>query len=323
MIRAPQGPDPLGVRASAEFVMSQARTVSLDEQAIERVCANFASELPVPAWNHQYHFGDGTPRTANYILLLDALNFSFWGEPRWDLAYRGERLNGYWALAAGLKRAIEEGRDIADAGFLSRMDSATLGHILRGEGVIPLLEQRAAHAREVGAVLCEKYHGQCARLIEAAGFDAPAVAQAVVENFPSFRDEAVYHGRAVKFYKRAQIVAADLFGAFGGRQWGALSRMDTLTCFADYKLPQILRRFGVLGYADALAARVGARREIPAGSDEEIEIRAATIAAVERIRARLNGRGVAVNSVQIDWALWDAAQGTGDEPYHRTRTVFY
>jgi hypothetical protein len=317
--------DPLGVRASAQFVMQYAQHVALDDDALQRLCANFSAHLQVPQWNQHYHWGDGTARTANYILLLDALNFSFWDEPRWHITYQGERLDGYWALAAALKRALEEGLDLTDARTMAQLDDAQLAHILRGEHIIPLFSERVAHVREVGQVLLAKFDGQCTRLIEACDFDAARIVQTVVENFSSFRDEVTYRGRLVKIYKRAQIAAADLFGAYGGTAWGALKNLEALTCFADYKLPQILRRWGILRYTNALAQKIDARVEIRAGSDEEIEIRAATIVAVERMKEELHTRGIMHNSVQIDWALWEAAQGTPPDgkPYHRTRTIYY
>ncbi|MBI5878001.1 MAG: hypothetical protein HZB53_10135 [Chloroflexi bacterium] len=317
--------DPLGVRASAQAVMAQARYVSIDEGNLAQTCAAFEARLRVPEWNTHYHFGDGTARTANYILLLDALNFSFWDDPRWRITYHGERLDGYWALAAALKRAIEEGDDITDARRMAAMDETALAHVLRGDHHIPLFAARLAHIHEVGDGLLAKYDGQAARLIERCSFDAATIAAQVVADFPSFRDEAVYHGQTVKIYKRAQIFAADLYGAYHGVGSGALRGMDALTCFADYKLPQILRRFGIMHYTDDLARRVDARVELPPGSDEEIEIRAATIVAVECMREMLAARDLKLSSVEIDWALWDAAQGAPPDgkPYHRTRTIYY
>lgn len=317
--------DPLGVRRAALRMMTDAQHVHIDDEAVQAVGATFEQTLHVPAWNHAYHFGDGGARTANYILLLDALNFSFWGEPRWGIDYHGEALNGYWALAAALKRAIEDGFDLTDARVLARMDEPTLGRVLAGRGSIPLLAERTAHAREVGSVLLEQFDGQFTNLVESAGWDAAGVARRVIECFSSFRDAPVYHGRVVPIYKRAQIVAADLYGAFDGKGWGALAGIERLTCFADYKLPQILRRWGVLCYTAELANRVDAQVELAAGSDEEIEIRALTIAAVERLRAALATRGIALNSVQVDWALWDAAQGQAPDgkPYHHTRSIYY
>ena len=39
----------------------------------------------------------------------------------------------------------------------------------------------------------------------------------------------------VFLYKRAQIFAGDLFGAFGGRGLGAFHDIDQITMFADYR----------------------------------------------------------------------------------------
>lgn len=96
--------------------------------------------------------------------------------------------------------------------------------------------------------------------------------------------------------------------------------------FADYRVPQILRARGVLVYAPALAAAVDARDEVAYGSEEEVEIRAATVQAVEGLREELAGMGrPGVKSVLLDWLLWQEGERLKDElpPHHRTRTVFY
>lgn len=65
----------------------------------------------------------------------------------------------------------------------------------------------------------------------------------------------------VFFYKRAQIFAADVYGAFGGRGLGAFTDAAALTCFADYRVPVVLRSMGVLVYSEALAGK--ARGGVP------------------------------------------------------------
>jgi hypothetical protein len=49
------------------------------------------------------------------------------------------------------------------------------------------------------------------------------------------RDQAVYRGRQVFLYKRAQIFAGDLYGAYGGRGLGAFDDIHRITMFADYR----------------------------------------------------------------------------------------
>jgi hypothetical protein len=65
-------------------------------------------------------------------------------------------------------------------------------------------------------------------------------------------------GRQVFLLKRAQIFAADVWGAFGGRGLGAFVDVDALTCFADYRVPVVLRELGVLRYSERLAQQASA-----------------------------------------------------------------
>jgi hypothetical protein len=147
----------------------------------------------------------------------------------------------------------------------------------------------------------------------------------VLDVFASFRDTASWRGYRINFYKRAQILVADLYGAFGGQGPGAFRDLQTLTAFADYKVPQVLRHFGILRYAPELAARIDRHELVPPESDEEIEIRAATIWGVELLRQALARRGRDLPSYALDWHLWQAGQALPDDtqPYHRTLTVFY
>jgi hypothetical protein len=147
----------------------------------------------------------------------------------------------------------------------------------------------------------------------------------VLHSMPSFRDVVRYNGQAVRFYKRAQILVADLNGAFGGDGPGSFHDIDTLTAFADYKVPQVLRQLGVLRYEPALYEAIASHRLIPPDTQEEVEIRAATIQAVEALRQALSEQGATLASYEIDWRLWTLGQSLPDdaESYHRTLTVFY
>lgn len=335
-------PDPSGVLTSTRAVVLKARSVAIEHAQIERLARLFVAmsgeeagaELPpsAPEWPAHYHFFDGTQRTVNWMLLLDALNFCFWGEKdqaRWQIAYQGEVLNGYWAEAAALRRAVEEGKPVWDAGYLSNISSRELASIFRGlsadEPGIPLFEERLRIAREVGQVLLERFGGQFCHLVEQVRQSGVELALALAENFTSFRDVATYDKQEVRFFKRAQICVADLYSAFHGQSWGAFTDLDQLTIFADYKLPQVLRHHKVLVYAPDLAAKIDRQEQLLPGSGEEIEIRAATIWASELLRrsvARLGKQPI--TATEIDQWLWHLGQNAGSmQPYHRVRTIFY
>jgi hypothetical protein len=103
-----------------------------------------------------------------------------------------------------------------------------------------------------------------------------------------------------------------------------LAGLDWLTAFADYKLPQLLRAHGVLVFDPALSERIDNRELITPGSDEEVEIRAATVQTVEFLVEELEELGRTAMAFQVDWALWNLSQGMElPFPYHRTLTVFY
>jgi hypothetical protein len=145
-----------------------------------------------------------------------------------------------------------------------------------------------------------------------------------------FRDASVYKGRLVHFYKRAQIFVADIWGAYGRptdvNHPYYFHDIDRVTMFADYRIPQILLQVGVLEYSDSLLTKIVNREVIAFGAEEELEIRAATVVAVEMIRDRLKEKkDVSLLAVEIDWLLWNWGEQVKEEikPHHRTLTIFY
>lgn len=71
---------------------------------------------------------------------------------------------------------------------------------------------------------------------------------------------------------------------------------------------------------------------IPAGSEQELEIRAATIVAVENLKeaiaAKFGGQpGVEKLpiTIQLDWWLWEVGEKSRNShpPPHKTLTIYY
>jgi hypothetical protein len=226
---------------------------------------------------------------------------------------------------------MDEGVPLDDPAWLANVSPVALRGVLRpvspGDAPIPLFSNRLANLQELGRGLLEigSGKGAAAELIRACNGSALELVARVATTFPSFDDIAWYRGEQVRFYKRGQILAADLAGALEGHDLGHFTDLDRLTAFADYKVPQVLRRFGILAYDPELADRIARRDLIPPGSEEEIEIRAATIWGVEELRIALSNLGKPHTASEIDWLLWQAGQTLPPdaEPYHRTLTIFY
>jgi hypothetical protein len=121
------------------------------------------------------------------------------------------------------------------------------------------------------------------------------------------------------------LTAADLSIAFHGQGFGRFTDLDRLTIFADNLVPHVLHLDGLLHYEESLAARIDSETLIPAGSAEEIEIRACAVHAVELLVDELHRTGHAVTAMEIDYLLWNRGQQPSYKARrrHRTRTVFY
>ena len=317
------------VLETSKNVAEISRQVRIDKQALVRFSRKLVEDrIQVPPWNYLYHFCDRGEDTVSYLLVLDSLNFCFWPKPEndtWEIQYESKRLSGYYALAASLKGAIESGVPITRAEYLAGLSLSKLKKILAGRGELQLLEHRLKILNELGELLLAEYGGEAYKLVESAGMSAVKLARLLAERLTSFRDVAEYQGYKVFFYKRAQIFAADLYGAFDGKECGSFMDMDKLTAFADYKLPQMLRHLGIFHYARSLAQKVDQKIFLEPKSPEEIEIRANTIRAVELIRQEMDKMGKDLKAFEIDWILWNLGQEPDFKirPYHRTKTIFY
>jgi hypothetical protein len=311
------------VRIGSRWVMRRSRWVGVDRAGISTLAARMR-DLPAVTWDRRYHFCGEEELTLRYLLVLDALNFCFWpcssatGE-KWSVpGPKGQRLTGYFALAYALRRAAEADALFFETRALATTDAARLRAVL---GEVPLLPWRVRGMREVGEALI--------RFGSAQEFFAPAqgscrnLVELVTAQLPMFRDAALYEGRAVAFHKRAQILCADLAGTFAEAGPGRLHDLDWLTAFADYKLPQLLWAEGALVLHPLLAQRVRRFELLASGSPEEVELRAATIVAVEDLTAALRAQGGDVRPFEVDWMLWHLSQARLSVPHHRTRTAFY
>lgn len=302
------------------------RHVRIDEDRVRDLARSLAaSDMALPAWRGAVFPEMDGDQAASVFCTANVINFSFWGEPKWAVAYRGATYDGTFGLFAALRRAVEDGFPVTDGAYLRDLTAADLAHILRGNAVIPMFGERLALLRGAGGALCEKYDGSWPALLRALGGSAVRLVALLASEMPSFNDVAWLDGRAVRFHKRAQLLPAMLCGRFGGQSYGAFRDIGALTIFADYKLPQMLRRSGVLVYDEGLARRVDACVELSPASREEVEIRAASVWACELIRRTCEGSVRGVTAAQIDAALWHAGQrkSSDDRPYHRTRTIFY
>ena len=302
------------------------RHVRIDRDKISEFCAPIRRKhLVSPQWDQKFIFSGRDEIGVDYFMLMNALNFSYWGEPRWTVEFEDRLLDGAFGMFAALNRAVDDGIPIWEGAFLAGIGPTELADIFRGKGTIPLFNQRLTICREIGSVLTRHFEGRFYHLVERSEGSAVRMVRLLVSHFPSFNDASEWEGEPILFYKRAQLAPAMLFERWEGAGPGSFSDLDQMTVSADYKIPQVLRKLGIITYSDQLKRLVDSRRIIPVNSREELEIRVSTILAAELILKGLQTKFPKITSQNVDRMLWLIGQqkSPDDKPYHRTRTIAY
>ncbi len=312
---------------STHTVILRSDFVSINRSRINEYAKSLARspKFSVPTWDYSSHFYDPmhASRTLDYLFLLDALNFCFWSpkETRWHFTFQKKKYNGYYALSLALKDFFEQHPLVRLQDF-AKIYFKDFSLIFQGGKNLLFLKERWQIARSVARTIEKK--GGTVKFVGAAKGRFTKLVPAIAYEIPSFRDEGNYKGSPVFFWKRAQILAGDIYGTFRGQGIGSFKDINYLTAFADYKIPQILYHFGMMEYAPSLKLSIEKFSRLKPGSPEEIEIRSATIWTVEFLREALLALGITISAFELDWLLWNKSQNIIlDFPHHRTKTIFY
>jgi len=312
------------LRDSCAEVARRARWVRIDDGALESFATHLSNRRPSPPGSDPAHASLGDVRsTVAFVLTLDAVNF---GSGWFPHLTKRPGMSGYLSLATSLREHFEangpwtvhqlrslRAEDCARV-FGQRLDSPA--------GELMALFARALS--DLGGFLHDGYRGRFAGPVEEARHSAARLVE-ILSRMPLYRDVASYQEMEIPFYKRGQITCADLAGALRGSGLGRFDDLDDLTLFADNLVPHVLRMLGILVYEIRLAARIDGEKPISSGSEEEVEIRAVALHAVERLARSCAGRGWPASPHRLDALLWARGQHPKIKasPRHRTRCTFY
>lgn len=318
----------INVLTSTKLVLDQSRSVKIDLEALQSLVSEVkrndlqVSEISLAKnrWT--------LDTLLQIIFVFNTINYCFWAgkdEKKWTVKIDNEELDGSIALFRCIELEVKRNSDFLSGDELADLSRSHLKNILAGNITIPLFEERLKCLQEAGRVLEKQFGNSFIGVYKKAGNDAVALANLLVEHFPCFDDISEYRGTKVGFYKRAQLnskMVSDALIASGEKE---LKNLNKLTAFADYKIPQILRNLGVIKYTEELANKIDSYVLIEKDSKDEVEIRSATIWAVELIRRELQKEHNFVTSSHVDSMLWNKSQtkAKGDKPYHRTLTTAY
>ncbi|KAJ6643314.1 Queuosine salvage protein [Pseudolycoriella hygida] len=331
-------------RESGEFIVKNAKHLAIDVNGIQNLVKEVVEGIKTKQIDienfsqHEHHPTVSDAYAPNWIFLIDTLNFCFW-TPGDATKWKVNGYTGYFALCASINRAIKEGIDITNPAYYSSITVNELEHILRSDDNVtkcPLIEERVSILGDVGKKLMLKYDGNFKNCVIEAKNSAQALIKLVVNEFPCFKDEATYCNEKVTIYKRVQILVGDIWSCYRGEGLGQFDDIETVTMFADYRVPQVLVHFGAIKYSNELLDLLKKETILANGSPEEVEIRGASIYVVEQLKEMvlkeikencLDLSTKNVNSVLLDHFLWDYRRRFAYElehiPFHKTISIYY
>ncbi|MGB7587931.1 MAG: queuosine salvage family protein [Solirubrobacterales bacterium] len=291
------GSIPDQVRAGCAWVAGRARSVRIQEAAIETYARTLPAAVPPGELDATTHFleGDRESRAA-FVICLDAINF---GSGWWPTIHKRPGYSGYFTVAAGLTERFQA-TGAWSAQELTRLSATDVAEVVGQDPEHPLMADFAASLRDVGERVLADHGGRFTAVVDAADGSAIALAD-LLAGWQAFADISTYDGRSIPFYKRAQITAADL----NRTGVAALRDEGRLTAFADNLVPHVLRVDGVLRIDSKLEQTIEAGELIAHDSPEEVELRACGVHAVELLADAIDRR---LTPAQIDAALWNRGQ---------------
>ncbi|EFN61471.1 UPF0553 protein C9orf64, partial [Camponotus floridanus] len=196
-----------------------------------------------------YHPDKYDHRAADWLFVLNTMNFAL-RNPKGTKQWTVNKLTGYQALCAAIKRAIDNNMPIWDSKYYIKLTRYNLENIFKsddGETNIPLIHERLEILHEVGTVLLRKFQ--------------------------------------VDLYTKAQILLSDIWVCFKGHELGFDYNIDVMysMIFVDSRVSQILRHFKLLEYSTKLMNKLENNEPLKYGSTEEIEIRIFSICVIKSL----------------------------------------
>lgn len=252
----------------------------------------------------------------NFLLVYEAIDFSFWGNPKWTINTENGEEDGSIALLYALLKYVKE-KNITD---FSNITKEEFKEILKGNIEIPLFEERYNIVRNVSNIVNEKMNGNFYTFIKGVTVDTELF-EIIVKCFPNFKDERIYNNKKIYFYKLAQLLTSDILHIRERKENIKVDYSNLVWC-SDYKIPQVMRGLGILEYSDKLSNIIDNKKEIEVNSEYEVEIRANMLVAIDLIKKKLENK---VCAIDINDYIWSQGRSENIElkPYHLTRNTNY
>ena len=331
----------LKVRRSSRFISKNLKHIKINNEKL-REFSLWVSEQKFDEFadssNHPKKEELNLEEQIRFVFIVDTLNFCFWPNSM-----------EYEDLTLFVKNGIKDKKlQNFDCDFflnLQKKDFLDLFSKLFKTDPFVQLEERFRILKELSFVIKNKFGNSFLNFLENSDFCASKLLNLILMNFTNFQDHAVYKGRQVFFYKRAQILVGDIneallsyckhFETLTNTEKNYLEKfnknkklenLELLTSFADYRVPQVLNYKEIIIYSESLQKAVQNGIQLAPCSEEEIEIRGVMIFLVsEVVRILKEDFYKDFLDIEVDWILWQYGEKFVKYkfPHHKVLGIFY
>lgn len=256
----------------------------------------------------------------NFLLIYDAIDFSFFGDPKWTIKTEDKYLDGGIALLHCIFNLFKNRDSVEVYKYLEKMTLNDFKNLLKGNVLIPLLEERYQIVNGIAKIVNASMHSNFYDYVKDMKNDQELF-DFIIKSFPSFKDERDFLNRKVYYYKLAQLLTSDILHVYKTKEHKEVDYSNLVGC-ADYKIPQVLESLGILEYSDELLTKILNKEPILENSRYEIEIRSSMLIVIDYLYQKLNQE---IKRIDINDFIWCKGQDKSKilKPYHLTRTTTY
>lgn len=303
------------LNTSYKYVCDNSKNVKINYDKIDNMI-NQIKNSSVDYWldSNPYNLMNmDISEIINFLFIYHTVgDYCFWGDPKWEVKTEIGTMDGSYAIMYLILNRFKSNNDF-------EMSFDEFKSLLKGNVAIPLLEDRYQNLVKMNEFIKLK-NQSFYELIKELNIDSDLF-EFIVNNLDYFKDVSNYDGKEILFYKRAQLLTSDILHVREKKENAKVDYSHLIGC-ADYKIPQVMRCYGMLKFSDSLCEKVDNKIELSEGSLEEIEIRANTLKVINYIYEKLNKEYSRMDINDFIWLLGqDKSKMT--KPYHRTLTKHY
>ena len=249
---------------SCNYVSENSKYVKINENKLRE----FAESMEQVKTDHWLSFSPynlldlPTETIINFLLVYEAIDFSFWGNPKWEIQTEKGKQDGSIALMYAMLKYIKENKNF------DNITKEKFGKYLKGNIEIPLFEERYNILKNINNVVKEKMNGGFYKAIYNLKTDEELF-DFIINNFKDFEDIRNYKGKTIYFYKLAQLLTSDILHMREKKENIKVDYSHIVGC-SDYKIPQGLRALNLVSYNEELANLVDNKIELKQNSEYAI-----------------------------------------------------